>query len=69
MNVNAHLQTFVVNDKGCQRLYSLSSVLISVQNHTAIVINKDDKFKTNKELSCLPIKRIKLIKKRIDIFQ
>ncbi len=69
INVNAHLHIFVVKAIGFQSLYSFSSELISVQNQTVITIKKNDKFRTNKALSCLPIKSIKLIKNKIDICQ
>ena len=69
INVNAHLQIFVVVDKGCHKLYSFNSMLISVQNQTDNVISTVDMFNTKSELLSFPIKSIKLIKNNIDIFQ
>ena len=69
IKVNAHLHIFVVTDRGCLRLYSFSSRLISVQNHTDIDINMSERFKLSKEWVCFPMKSIKLIKNKIDIFQ
>ena len=67
--VNAHLHILVVIDIGCHSLYSFSSELISVQNQEDIDINTIDRLKINKELLCFPIKSIKLIKNKIEIFQ
>ena len=55
INVNAHLQIFVVVDKGCHKLYSFNSILISFQNQTENVISIVDIFNTKSALLSLPI--------------
>ena len=69
IKVKDHLQTFVIEVKVCDNLYSFNSSLISLQNHTDIVIIIVEIFVINRAKLYWPINKIRLIKKRIDIFQ
>ena len=67
--VNDHLHIFVVVAKKLESLYSFSSSLISCQNQTEIVINKVDTAVISNAKLNLPIRRMRLMKNKIDIFQ
>ena len=69
MKVTDHLQTLVVVARTFEKSYSNNSSFMSFQNHTEIVINNVETFVMSKAKLFLPIKRIRLMKNKIDIFQ
>ena len=69
INVKDHLHTLVVVVNAWLKLYSLNSSLISFQNQTDIVIINVEIFVIRSAKLYSPMKRIRLIKKRSDIFQ
>ena len=68
-NVKDHLHALIVVAREFDKLYSCNSSFISFQNHTDIVINNVEIFVIDKAKSNLPIKRIRLIKNKSEIFQ
>ena len=64
-----HLHTFVVVVNAWEKLYSFNSSLISFQNHTVNVISNVEIFVINRAKLYSPIRRIRLIKNKSDIFQ
>ena len=64
-----HRHTLVVVVNALENLYSFNSSLISCQNHTEIVIINVAIFVISNAKLYSPIRRIRLIKNRSDIFQ
>ena len=64
-----HRQIFVVVLNAWDILYSFNSSLISFQNHTEIVIINVEIFVIKRANLYSPMRRIRLIKNSIDIFQ
>ena len=69
IKVKAHLQILVVITNGLVSLYAFNSELISLQNQTDNVIKIVEILIIKSARLYLPMKRIRLMKNNIDIFQ
>ena len=69
MKLILHLHTFVVVTRAWEKLYSFNSSLMSLQNHTEIVMSNVEIFVISNAKLYLPIKRIRLMKNKSEILQ